>query len=109
MAAFFEVFYARNLIDLGAKGTKFTWSNEHRDGSLILKRLDRVLCNLELRHLFPKAVVRNFARLKKSDHYPVLLQTARRGFENSTCRPFHFEATWLTQEAFNFIADKWRK
>ncbi|XVE93925.1 hypothetical protein REPUB_Repub01dG0236100 [Reevesia pubescens] len=57
MAAFLEVFSIKNLIDLGAQGTKFTWSNEHKDGSLILKRLDRVLCNLEWRHLFPDAVV----------------------------------------------------
>ncbi|XVF05514.1 hypothetical protein REPUB_Repub05bG0178700 [Reevesia pubescens] len=44
---FLEMFSAKNLIDLRAKGTKFTWSNEHKDMSLILKRIDQVLCNLE--------------------------------------------------------------
>ncbi|XVF31294.1 hypothetical protein REPUB_Repub16aG0133600 [Reevesia pubescens] len=108
--AFLEVFSVRNLVDLGAQGPKFTWSNKHKDGSLILKRLDRALCNLEWRHLFPDAMVRNLARIKKSDHCPVLLQISKGGFRNAICRPFRFEAAWLTHDSFSsFIEERWRK
>ncbi|XVF24387.1 hypothetical protein REPUB_Repub13aG0123500 [Reevesia pubescens] len=110
MAAFLEVFSVRNLVDLGAQGPKFTWSNEHKDGSLILKRLDRALCNLEWRHFFPDAMVRNLPRIKKSDHCPVLLQISKCGFRNAICRPFRFEAAWLTHDSFaSFIEERWRK
>lgn len=36
-----------NLIDLGYKGSKFTWTNKRRNGSTILERLDRFLANYD--------------------------------------------------------------
>lgn len=44
-----------NLIDLGYKGPKFTWSNRQMDGDHIKERLDRALGNLTWRELYDKA------------------------------------------------------
>ncbi|XVF35202.1 hypothetical protein REPUB_Repub18cG0125100 [Reevesia pubescens] len=110
MEAFLEVFASRNLIDLRAKGTRFTWSNKHKDRSLILKRLDRALCNLAWRHYFSEAYVCNLARVKKSDHCPVLLKTSCEAVGNKIPRPFRFEVAWLTHKSFSsFLVDTWKK
>ncbi|XP_009757806.1 uncharacterized protein [Nicotiana sylvestris] len=46
-----------NLIDLGFKGSIFTWWNGRAEEDCIFKRLDRVLGNMELQQLFPSVEV----------------------------------------------------
>lgn len=41
------------LMDVGASGPKFTWSNGKQGAANVQKRLDRGLCNKEWRMLFP--------------------------------------------------------
>lgn len=44
-----------NLIDIGFKGCKFTWSNHRRrKKGLIIERLDRVFANEKWLQTFPK-------------------------------------------------------
>ncbi|GLT94094.1 hypothetical protein SLE2022_118530 [Rubroshorea leprosula] len=45
----------KGLIDLGAAGCKYTWTNRQLGGHLIMKRLDRALSNVSWRVLFPEA------------------------------------------------------
>ncbi|XVF29753.1 hypothetical protein REPUB_Repub15cG0149300 [Reevesia pubescens] len=54
MNYFRDIMTRRALIDLEAKGCKFTWSNNQPICSLIKKRLDRALCNVPWRHSFPE-------------------------------------------------------
>ena len=52
----------RDLVDLGASGCKFKWSNKHVMGGLIKKHLDRAICNTMWRHSFVDAWVHNLPR-----------------------------------------------
>ncbi|XP_075107149.1 uncharacterized protein LOC142180120 [Nicotiana tabacum] len=42
-----------NLVDLGFKGSIFTWWNGRSDDACIFKRLDRCLANFELQQMMP--------------------------------------------------------
>ncbi|KAB1209981.1 hypothetical protein CJ030_MR6G020125 [Morella rubra] len=62
------------MIDLGCKGSPFTWTNEMFGRSLIQGRLVRGLANGEWRALFPKAIVSHLTRVA-SDHALLLFNT----------------------------------
>lgn len=63
-----------NMIDLGYKYFKYTWTNKrHRNRQcLILERLDRCVANDSWIKHFPKSTVTHLPRTK-SDHCPLLL------------------------------------
>lgn len=97
-----------NLMDMGATGPKFTWSNGRKGMALVQKRLDRALCNADWRSLFPEGMVKNLPRTY-SDHSPLLIHV----FGNSQFirinRPFRFEAAWLLDNSFsNLVALNWK-
>nr|KYP75106.1 hypothetical protein KK1_007804 [Cajanus cajan] len=73
---FLEVLNECNLLDMGAKGLRFTWYRNQR-GVVLAKRV-------------------------YSDHYPLLLR--REGSrEKSQDRPFRFQAAWATHRDFEQI------
>lgn len=92
-----------NLVDMGAEGPKFTWSNGRKGMALIRKRLDRALCNSDWSSLFPEGMVRILPRTY-SDHAPVLIHTLRIASRGRTKRPFRFEAAWLLDPRFHDVA-----
>lgn len=65
-----------------------------------------MLCNMDWRLVFSKAVVHHLPRVK-SNHGPLLISLV----ENQNVRiqlGFHFQATWLTSKEFsNFVERSW--
>nr|KYP40468.1 Transposon TX1 uncharacterized [Cajanus cajan] len=97
---FLEVLNDCNLLDMGAKGLRFTWYRNQR-GVVLAKRLDRVVCNVAWQAMFPEAYVENLCRVY-SDHCPLLLR--RDGSrDKSSDRPFRFQAAWATHKDFERI------
>ncbi|CAL2255075.1 unnamed protein product [Prunus armeniaca] len=60
-----------HLVDLGFSGAKFTWCNKRNAKGIIWKRLDRGLCSIDWRLLFPEAHLMHLPRVN-SDHCPIL-------------------------------------
>nr|KYP69620.1 hypothetical protein KK1_008819 [Cajanus cajan] len=97
---FLEVLNDCNLLDMGAKGLRFTWYRNQR-GVVLAKRLDRAVCNVAWQAMFPEAYVENLCRVY-SDHCPLLLR--RDGSrDKSQDRPFRFQAAWATHKDFERI------
>ncbi|KAH0633697.1 hypothetical protein KY289_036658 [Solanum tuberosum] len=61
-----------DLVDLGFKGSKYTWSNHRKKDSLILKRLYRGLANRSWISLYPNMTITHLPRTF-FDHNPLLL------------------------------------
>ncbi|XP_016469275.1 uncharacterized protein LOC107791689 [Nicotiana tabacum] len=85
-----------NLVDLGFKGSRFTWSNNRSNSATILERLDMVVANYGWINLFPNTLVRHLPR-SHSDHCPLLL-TPPTAITN---KPFHFESIWTSHPGFH--------
>nr|KYP50119.1 hypothetical protein KK1_028102 [Cajanus cajan] len=96
-----------SLLDLGAKGLKFTWYRRQL-GSVIAKRLDRAMCDIPWQLTFPEAFVENLCRVY-SDHCPILVRRNGR-CSRWTDRPFHFQAAWATHRDFEpLVSNVWRR
>ncbi|CAL2229041.1 unnamed protein product [Prunus armeniaca] len=90
------------MIDLGYSGPKFTWNNKR-----VYARLDRAICNMQWRRLFPEANVQHLPRTT-SDHNPIKIKLSSRFVVSLHLRPFRFEAMWMQHEQFNeFISNVW--
>ena len=90
------------IYDLKFKGPRFTWSR-----GLLLKRLDRALCNKEWLLQHTKNSVLHLPKFA-SDHRSVLVRFDKDGADHQRNRPFHFLATWLTHDHFsNFVKQVW--
>lgn len=72
MVAFQDMLNDCALMDLESKGCAFTWANNRNGTELVRKRLDRAVCNLEWRVLYPEAEVFALPAVG-SDHSPILI------------------------------------
>ncbi|XP_016566719.2 uncharacterized protein LOC107864811 [Capsicum annuum] len=94
-----------SLIDLGFKGSKYTWSNRryrNRNG-LILKNLDRCLANDLWIYLYPEASITYLPRTN-SDYSPLLLNIG--SSPSNQIKPFRVESVCLSHQDFpNLIND----
>lgn len=88
-----------SLIDMGFKGSKFTWKRGRYESTFVAKRLDRVLCCPHARLKWQEAVVTHLPFLS-SDHSPLLVQLCPEKKGDPRRRPFRFEAMWLKLEGF---------
>ncbi|XP_015970877.1 uncharacterized protein LOC107494332 [Arachis duranensis] len=88
-----------NLIDMEAKGSKFTWRGAVRDNrDRVFERLDRGLCNSDWRIQFPEAYVMCLTRTH-SDHHPLLIKCNGDITVNRN-RPYRFETFWMQHQVF---------
>nr|GMD42480.1 uncharacterized protein LOC109178201 [Ipomoea batatas] len=74
---FAEWIHSEGLVDMGYIGPKFTWVKILSGGVAKSARLDRALCNVEGRQLFPEVAVSHLPRVA-SDHAPILIRVAAR-------------------------------
>ncbi|GLT44684.1 hypothetical protein SLA2020_185690 [Shorea laevis] len=100
-----ECFQARELIDLRAFGSRFTWTNKQHGGNLVMKCLDRALTNMPWMLLFPEAFVTNLPRTR-GDHCPVLINIKGLPPPSKESRSFRFEAAWLSHPNFRTVLEK---
>ncbi|EOY08302.1 Uncharacterized protein TCM_022640 [Theobroma cacao] len=92
---------AYGLIDLGFKGSKYTWKR-----GLVSERIDWAICNTDWRLKFHEATVQHLPRVK-SDHRPLLISLEARGVTDQSLR-FQFQAAWLSHSKFSdFVKQNW--
>ncbi|XP_019246277.1 PREDICTED: uncharacterized protein LOC109225925 [Nicotiana attenuata] len=95
-----------NLLDLGYKGNKFTWTNKRYKNktSLILERIDRCFANESWTFQYLEATVIHLPRTH-SDHCPI--QVVLKGDSlNYSNRPFRFESMWTSHPSFPSIINE---
>ncbi|XP_075079762.1 uncharacterized protein LOC142165010 [Nicotiana tabacum] len=94
------------LLDLGYKGSKFTWSNKRYNNrvSLILERIDRCFANESWISQYPETTLLHLPRTH-SDHCPIQVILKGKPSNNLT-RPFRFETMWASHLTFPSIINE---
>ena len=83
----------------------FTWTNKHRDHTVIFEKLDRACANTNWLSAFPDTEVENLP-IYGSDHGPICVSFSHKN--SITPRPFKFEAIWIGHESFrNLVHNSW--
>lgn len=96
------------LLDLGFKGSIFTWQRGLSMETLVKERLDRFLANHEWGLMFSYAEVIHFP-IYKSDHAPILLKFGKDRTRFKRGKLFQFEALWLSdKECENVVTRVWQ-
>lgn len=86
-----EFMDSNSLFDLGFRGCKFTWQNQHVDGTLIKSRLDRGLGNEAWLRQWPNSSVIHCPRMG-SDYALIILSLTPTPPRHK--KRFKFEARW---------------
>lgn len=97
LAAFCDFLNECSLMDIESKGCAFTWSNNRDGEALVKKRLDRALCSIEWRVIYPNAEAFALPAIG-SDHSPILLSLDPEVVKRR--KVFKFEAFWLEDEQY---------
>lgn len=92
-----------NLCSLNASGVPFTWTNNHKDDSIIYERLDRAVANPNWFKFFPNTSLENLP-IVGSDHGPICISILSKsgGLQNN----FKFEAMWSNHPDFVEVVQK---
>ncbi|XP_056697578.1 uncharacterized protein [Spinacia oleracea] len=95
------------LLDLGFSGPSHTWFRGDSANTFKSARLDRFIANDEWRLKFDEGAVKHLPKAC-SDHCPIVLSTNGFAPIPMICRPFRFQAAWLTHEKFDeFVRANW--
>ncbi|XP_024178006.1 uncharacterized protein LOC112183925 [Rosa chinensis] len=90
------------LIDMGYKGSCYTWSNNR-----VKERLDRAFCNCSWRSTFSDAFIQHLPKTR-SDHCPIIMQLSSNNYINRNASPFRFQAMWFSHATYSdFVSDTW--
>jgi hypothetical protein len=107
MEAFRQTLEVCGLTDLGYIGPKFTWTNCQDGNSFIKERLDRGVCNMAWRNLFPESQIHVEAAIS-SDHTPLLLYLEGSRVKARQSTRFHYDACWaLDRGCQEIIKNSW--
>ena len=102
-----DALQSRNLTEINASGPRYTWSNHHFRGHLVMKKLDRCFANMTWRTYFEEGIV-NVLPKTRSDHNPLLIRLFGIPPPQHPNRPFRFEAAWLTHPTFpKMLKESW--
>lgn len=91
------------LEDMGYEGSTFTWWNGRHNKATIFKRLDRFMCNQEMRNLFSQIKVKHLIK-KGSDHS--LLQLELENNQELIIKPFRFLNFWVKHPNFREVVEE---
>lgn len=94
-----------NVVDLGYRGSYFTWYCGNSQSTYIRKRLNRFLVSLGWVDLLLGIDVRHFL-IYRSNHTPILLCTENRKREECNEKLFRFESFWLSKEGYREVVSK---
>ncbi|XP_075481174.1 uncharacterized protein LOC142521884 [Primulina tabacum] len=104
IAGLTEWMFNQGLVDLGYIGSRFTWVRGLSTNTFKGARLDRGVCTIDWRQLFPDDTVIHLPTIQ-SDHAPLLLNL--KGHQTNKCHgPFRFQAAWLTHKDFNKVIEQ---
>ncbi|XP_019164336.1 PREDICTED: uncharacterized protein LOC109160503 [Ipomoea nil] len=92
-----------SLIDLGFRGSQFTWRRGTTVGTFKAARLDRCLCTEAWLDIYPEAAVTHLSNFS-SDHNPILLTLVDR-IENAMPRRFQYQAMWGLHADFGDVVN----
>ncbi|CAM8995780.1 unnamed protein product [Rhodiola kirilowii] len=105
MEHFREVLMDCGLMDLGYKGSKFTYSNRRQGSEEVVSRLDRAVGDDLWVDRFPNAIIEHLIS-HRSDHCPLLLSFD--GNTQSHHKLFRFESMWMRDASLvDMIKDSW--
>lgn len=98
-----------NLLDLGFKGCRYTWSNHHRrHKGLVHEWLDKYFVNEEWPQNYPEASITHFPKTY-SDHNHLLINTSS-NITRPSNKPFWLESFWCSHREFhNIIRQRWQQ
>ncbi|GLT53039.1 hypothetical protein SLA2020_263360 [Shorea laevis] len=107
MEMFRSTLEACQLLDLGFRGPKFTWTNGRGARQFTKERLDRAVATKGWCDLFRDQEVSVLAA-QTSDHNPLLVRFSKREAMWVPKRPFKFEEKWnLDDESGALIRSAW--
>lgn len=86
-----------DVVDLGYRGSCFTWCRGKNPATFVRERLDRFLANPQWVSLFPNSKVRHFP-IYSFNHAPILLNTECYKRDEIHHKLFRFETFWLSND-----------
>ncbi|XP_073045682.1 uncharacterized protein [Primulina eburnea] len=95
---FADWIFNQAMIDMGFKGSKFTWTRGQSSDTHKSARLDRGLCNLEWKDMFPDSHITHLPIIQ-SNYAPLILNLSDKN-KSESGRIFRFQAAWLTHKEF---------
>jgi hypothetical protein len=106
MLAFHRTLEDCQLLDLGFRGSKYTWCNEHSGREYNKERLDRAVAYHGCSSFFNVVEVQVLAR-HRSDHSPLLVSYAKtEDVAWRRCKSFRFESSWTRHKEQSAILVK---
>lgn len=97
MEVFRECLDVCGLVDLGYRGSAFTWSRGNNPSNIIRERLDRFVACSNWINLFSSYEIRHLP-IYKSDHAPICLSTDFIRRDDYGQKLFRFESLWLSKD-----------
>ncbi|XP_021985781.1 uncharacterized protein LOC110881969 [Helianthus annuus] len=95
MREFYECVKNSGLFDVKGHGMQYTWNQKPKEGIGLLRKIDRVMCNVKGLDMFPDAYVLYHA-YRVSDHTPCILKLTNVP-KGSKPKPFKF-ANFITSK-----------